>query len=549
MGISDIKSVTVSELQSYASKQPAKESHTDIDKQTSDLTKDTSDNLKSQHIRVDDTTIESAKMRIPKSEFSQYNESTMPQACADITNVTATNEVTQMDRNAHEYAMYSDVSRCGSVTSSPAGSHSNRSSPVNSRSPIAEVEQIYAAQTNTHHIVPQPHSANISPPMIHVTPEMQTVSPVPQQQRLPSIHELSPAHAANYQNISPAMPAPAENSTDGYAVENHFYTSTAESHPVNTPAPMYTHNNQPPAPLPPPAGFPMMPQYGMMPNPAHQNSNARMPLPAHSTSAPHMMFPPPPPHVMPPPHAFMPPGYEHFASQWSQWQQFFHGVPPQQHAAPFPMPHNADSFNTSNGKAIKNELSVPFVKTEKCSPTLEEMDAERSNKRARRGRTRITDSQQARLEELFEQNTYPDAYRREEIALELGFPDEVVRVWFKNRRARHKKIAMKKQRIAAAIAKTEPFSPPLPVSLPYPLPAVSSANSSANTSPVNTPPAIHFANPSDAAIPQTALPPAVPLDYYSSMTSSYPRDCTTAHVSQEHLGYSFKPIDTPIASL
>ena len=63
-----------------------------------------------------------------------------------------------------------------------------------------------------------------------------------------------------------------------------------------------------------------------------------------------------------------------------------------------------------------------------------------SGKSRRRNRTCFTQHQMERLEELLEENRYPDVYRREEIARELDLEEDVIRVWFKNRRAKAKKV-------------------------------------------------------------------------------------------------------------
>ena len=70
---------------------------------------------------------------------------------------------------------------------------------------------------------------------------------------------------------------------------------------------------------------------------------------------------------------------------------------------------------------------------------IRDMETERVGRRTRRNRTCFTKHQMDRLEELLEENRYPDVYRREEIAKELDLKEEVIRVWFKNRRAKAKR--------------------------------------------------------------------------------------------------------------
>ncbi|XP_045930779.1 dharma [Micropterus dolomieu] len=56
-----------------------------------------------------------------------------------------------------------------------------------------------------------------------------------------------------------------------------------------------------------------------------------------------------------------------------------------------------------------------------------------------RMRTVFTDSQTRQLEALFELTDYPAVQARAEVARSTGLSEEIVRVWFKNRRARRKR--------------------------------------------------------------------------------------------------------------
>ena len=64
-------------------------------------------------------------------------------------------------------------------------------------------------------------------------------------------------------------------------------------------------------------------------------------------------------------------------------------------------------------------------------------------KKPRSSRTTFTEDQVDRLEEIFADYPHPEYDHLEEIAEEMGLKMEVTRVWFKNRRAKQKKIGAK----------------------------------------------------------------------------------------------------------
>ncbi|KRZ70777.1 Protein gooseberry-neuro [Trichinella papuae] len=66
-----------------------------------------------------------------------------------------------------------------------------------------------------------------------------------------------------------------------------------------------------------------------------------------------------------------------------------------------------------------------------------EEKADRKN--ARRQRCHFTVSQVELLERAFHENNYPDAKRRQELAIEACISIEKIQVWFSNRRARYRK--------------------------------------------------------------------------------------------------------------
>lgn len=99
-----------------------------------------------------------------------------------------------------------------------------------------------------------------------------------------------------------------------------------------------------------------------------------------------------------------------------------------------------------NGSDCSSRKVLNTFSTEKKSPRREEEESpdengDRPTRRARRNRTSFTKQQLESLETMFGEQKYPDFYQREEIANQLALKEEVVRVWFKNRRAKLKKDA------------------------------------------------------------------------------------------------------------
>uniref|UniRef100_A0A1I7ZM90 Homeobox domain-containing protein n=1 Tax=Steinernema glaseri TaxID=37863 RepID=A0A1I7ZM90_9BILA len=75
-----------------------------------------------------------------------------------------------------------------------------------------------------------------------------------------------------------------------------------------------------------------------------------------------------------------------------------------------------------------------------CTPSEERrLSAEEKSGRIRRNRTAFSDDQLDELEKSFLKCQYPDAVARESLSKLLNIHESRIQVWFKNRRAKHRK--------------------------------------------------------------------------------------------------------------
>ena len=143
--------------------------------------------------------------------------------------------------------------------------------------------------------------------------------------------------------------------------------------------------------------------------------------------------------------------YNHVTGGYTPWMgthgqpQYYPGYGQQMVSDVSPSQQGAD--HVARNETMKSVQILPVEKNTDI--------ATNSMKPRRRNRTSFSQHQMERLEELLEENRYPDVYRREEIARELDLEEDVVRVWFKNRRAKAKKMV---KRAGAGVCKPREIS-------------------------------------------------------------------------------------------